>query len=377
MNEKTSPLLRQAATQFESWWTNRNDQPLLFYQYPEKRISWDRFRKPWLPEPVDASWVATSRAFELARQDGDVSRFDTVLELAAAQADALGFLGAGFPRYFPNLGPGCLAAFVSGYSRLQGDNIWFELGIDRPEIPLADLVQDDEFAGQKHAVLVGDLLHRAARRLEGKMLLSMTDLGGNLDLLAAWRGSTNMVFDMVDQPELVQRVLERADRLWQHWFTAFDAILAPASGGLHGYWMQLISEKPFCCLQCDFAAMLSAEMFRDIVSPSLVRTSKFVGRAVFHLDGPRMQQHLDAICAIPEIHAVQWTAGAGNPGVEDAQWDALYRRIIDHGRKVVLLCYPPNPDALKRLFSKLPSREFYIHVEGPDRISGERLLNLR
>lgn len=359
---------------FEAWWSDRNEQALFYYQYPVAAQDWSAFATDWLPQPGDASWQATQTALDAALADGDTSRFEHLLDLAEAQAQSLGFLGAGFPRYLPNCGPGIIAACISGYSRLHGGTMWFELGQDRDGMELDAIIAACD-AGQQgtHAMLLRDLLQRAASRFAGRLPIAMTDLGGNLDLLSALHGAEDLLMDLIEEPEAVAAALAAIDRLWIAWYDELDAVIAPASDGLRGCWMQLLSQQPFYPLQCDFAAMLSPDHFGEQVRPSLQRLSDHLGRAVFHLDGPGMIGHLQHVCSVPQIHAVQWTPGAGQPDVHDPAWFDLYRRIIDAGRKVILLCFPPDVAAVRQLTEALPAREFYIHCEGPDAATGEAL----
>jgi hypothetical protein len=187
--------LRTTTNRFEHWWTGENDKPLLFYQYPESAVNIEPFRRPWSPEPGDASWQAGQIAFDRVLTDGDRDHFDTVLELAEAQTNALGFLGAGFPRYFPNLGPGIVAAYISGYSRLMNGINWFELGQEKPRMSLEQIREACDGDGGTHAELTLVLVERAARRFAGRLPVSMTDLGGNLDLLSALHGATELMRD--------------------------------------------------------------------------------------------------------------------------------------------------------------------------------------
>ncbi len=366
----------RAAARFEKWWKGQNDTPLIFYQYPSRSFDQTPFHQPWMEPDMDASWVGTPLAFQLTREDGDRSRFDDLLAMVEPQADCLSFMGAGFPRYFPVLGPGCLAAFISGYSKLHNGTVWYELGGDVPPMPLEAVAELDPRTSNEYADLALDLAMRTDEVLGGKMLISMTDLGGNFDLLSALCGTTQLLMNLMDKEAQVHAALERLDEMWMLWYRRFDGIFAPASHGYRGCWMQIVSDSPFYCLQCDFGAMISPEMFRDFVRPSLVRIAGQLGRAVFHLDGPQMRAHLPHICDVPEIHAVQWTPGAGNPGVEDPAWFNMYREIIDRGCKLVLLCFPPEPDMVERLFAALPANEFYLHFEGPDRATGEKILML-
>jgi hypothetical protein len=83
---------------------------------------------------------------------------------------------------------------------------------------------------------------------------------------------------------------------------------------------------------------------------------------------------LEHVCDVDEIRAIQWTPGAGNPHVEDSSWYDLYRKIIDNGKKVILLGFPADADAARALFKVLPAREFLLHVEGPDAETGRQII---
>ena len=367
--------LRSSVAQFESWWQGRYDGPLVAYEYPQDRPDLSHLVGDWLRRVMDASWAASQRAYAAVLDDGDTSRFERLLDLAEAQIRSRGVLGAGFVRYFPALGPGIVAAFVSGYSRLMDGVMWLELGQDRPVLELDEIIERcNSTNGGEHARHCEDLLTRAARRLHPLGVpISMTDLGGNLDLLSALRGPAELMIEMMERPEDVQRALEAIDTLWTRWYDRLDRIITPP-GGPRGCWMQILSASPFYPLQCDFAAMISPEMFGQFVKPSLERITSHLGRSVFHLDGPNMVGHLPHVCSVGGLHAIQWTPGAGNPPVEDPHWHGLYRQIIELGCKVVLLCFPPDVTAVRTLLDSLPAGGFYLHFEGPDRVTGETIL---
>ena len=90
-------------------------------------------------------------------------------------------------------------------------------------------------------------------------------------------------------------------------------------------------------MQCDFSAMISPVMFERFVVPSLSEQCAWLDRALYHLDGPDCVRHLDLLLQIPNLHAIQWTPGAGEPGAGDPKWFSLYDRILRAGKSIQAL----------------------------------------
>jgi hypothetical protein len=362
---------------YEAFWQGRNEGPIVHYRHP---VEVEDFPAPpdWMGKTMHPDWAGAAKAFDAALAAEDPQRIiDEYVDYAEAFLAAEGFCAEGFARVLPNFGPGVLAAFVSGYSEYTDGTTWFELGRDRPAMTLEQIAEASVADDNPHRRLTELFMTALADRFSGRRLVCMTDLGGALDLLAALHTSNDLLMDLVTDGEKISAAMERLDRLWIDAFDQLDAICTRANGEIRGCWMQLLSRQRFYPLQCDFAAMISPEMFRDFVTPSLRRCASFMGRGIFHLDGPGMVGHLPHVAEVEEILAVQWTPGAGQPDVNDEGWFDLYRRIIDTGRKVILLCFPPDEVRLRRLFSALPAEAFYLLIEGPDRQSGQALLKLR
>jgi len=72
-------------------------------------------------------------------------------------------------------------------------------------------------------------------------------------------------------------------------------------------------------------------------------------------------RHLDAILEIPELKAVQWTPGYGQPQGGDPCWYDLYRRIKAAG-KAVMPCWV-RPDELKPLLDAVGPEGLNIELD--------------
>ena len=96
-------------------------------------------------------------------------------------------------------------------------------------------------------------------------------------------------------------------------------------------------------VQCDFSAMISPDMYAEFVLPHLQRQCRRLDYTVYHLDGPDAIRHLDAVLTIPEINAVQWEPGAGNPHTGDkVWWDPIWRKVYAAGKSAFLHGVPPD-----------------------------------
>jgi 5-methyltetrahydrofolate--homocysteine methyltransferase len=168
-------------------------------------------------------------------------------------------------------------------------------------------------------------------------------------------------------------VIERA---WRFYYRRIHDSFMECNGGCCSAWIPLLSRESFYPSQCDFSALISPAMFADLVVPSLRREGEFVGTIVYHLDGQEEIAHLDHLFGIDSVRAVQWVPAAGTPEKDDECYDELYRRILDAGRRIVLVGFPPRTASLKRLFGRFPKNEFFIVLNAPDARTADELAAL-
>jgi 5-methyltetrahydrofolate--homocysteine methyltransferase len=294
------------------WWAGELDRPLIHLTL--------KGRDPGRPEPELPAYEFTSY------YDPSVSA-DAIADRWLYDLECRKFVGDAFPNVRPNFGPGVTAAFM-GLELLNGaGTVWFH----QPHpVELADLrlsLDPDNLWYRR----VCDIYRAAADRFSGQALLGMTDLGGNLDVLASFRPSESLLFDLCDEPEIVEKVVWQAHRMWWQYFDDLNRLILPARPG-YTCWTPLYSETPYYMLQCDFAAMIGPEMYDRFAKPELVATCRRLTNPFYHLDGVGQLQHLDSLLAIPELKGIQWVPGAGKPGV--THWPEVYRKIRDAGKLI-------------------------------------------
>lgn len=232
------------------------------------------------------------------------------------------FLGDAFPQVSPNFGPGVIAAFMGLELTNGNETVWFHPK-EIKELAKTTFTFDPDNVWYRR---VCDTYRAAAARFEGLVHLGMTDIGGNLDILVSYRPSENLLMDLYDWPEVVERKNWETHAMWWRYFEELNAIIQPSHPG-YSAWTPLYSETPYYMLQCDFAFMIGPEMFDRFAKPELEATCRKLANPFYHLDGPGQLKHLDSLLSIPELKGIQWVPGQGQPPLTDACWQDVFKRI--------------------------------------------------
>jgi hypothetical protein len=194
----------------------------------------------------------------------------------------------------------------------------------------------------------------------GEYLVGMPAFGSNLDVLAELRGTQNLLCDLMDRPEWVHQKLEEINQAFYCAFEDYYEQIRLLDGSSAYTYFQLWGPGKVSQVQCDFSAMISPAMFEAFVVPPLQRQCAWLDYSLFHLDGPSCICHLDALLTIPELDAVQWTPGAGQPGAGDATWYGLYERVLNAGKSVQILGV--SVAEARRILDTVGSKGVYLSV---------------
>lgn len=267
------------------------------------------------------------------------------------------FLGDAFPCIWPNFGAGVLAAFLGAELENRKETTWFHPPGDR-EIADIHFEYDEENVWLSR---VRDLTRAAVDRWQGGVQVAMTDLGGNLDVLASFRPGERLLLDLYDDPEDVKRLTWEAHGMWWRAFEGLDSVLR--AGGNPGYtaWTPIFSGDPYYMLQCDFCYMIGPEMFDEFVKPELAACCRRLANPFYHLDGPGALAHLDSLLEIEELGGVQWIPGDGQPDM--AHWPRVYGKIREAGKLVQLF---GGPEILDAVADQLGSARGIVLITGAD-----------
>lgn len=301
---------------YGAWWSGELKRPLI--QITLNNVYDPGRQKPALP----------NRGFT-SHYPYDV-RADEIVDVWDYSLTRLEFLGDAFPVHNVNFGPGVLAAFTGCELHNSEHTTWFHAAEDLEAKDVSIKFNDDNI----HYRRVRDIYKAAMKRWEGGVQMSMTDLGGTLDVVSSFRPSERLLMDLYDDPDSVKRLAGEVHEAWFAAFNAIDSILQPANPG-YTAWTPILSAEPYYMLQCDFCYMIGPEMFDEFVKPELSESCSKIEHAFYHLDGPGQLAHLDSLLEIEDLDGVQWVPGDG--AAPCSEWPEVYRKIRDAGKRIQVL----------------------------------------
>ena len=238
------------------------------------------------------------------------------------------FCGDSFPWVrMHDFGPGVAAAFLGATLEPAKDTVWFHLD---KKIPVEELhlVYDENNIWLNR---IKDIYRAGMKKWGDSVCMAMTDIGGNLDILASFLGTETLLYEVQDHPKEVKRLCLEITDLWQKFFWELQEIIRGQR--VFSDWSSRLCEEPCYMLQCDFSYMTGPELFRDFVHDDLASLSSALD-TFYHLDGIGELIHLDDILSIDHIRGIQWVPGAGEPETRD--WSGLFEKISAAGKKIMM-----------------------------------------
>lgn len=152
----------------------------------------------------------------------------------------------------------------------------------------------------------------AAEVCRGRAIPSTGAFGGSGDTLAWLRGTERLLMDCIDRPDCVRDADLYLMDLWCQTYDRFHQVLRTAAQGSTG-WFSLWSPGKFYAMQNDFAYMISPKMFQRLFLPTIEKQTNFLDHAIYHVDGEGNFSHVDALCELPRLQALQILPGEGKP----------------------------------------------------------------
>ena len=341
---------------YEEWWEHKNSRPVAGVAV--------KCREPDLPKPkYPLLSQATCNDFSISEDD--------ILDAVEYEACSYEYYGDAYPMFSLDcFGPGIVAAILGAELDNSTGNVWFHAKeILEPE----DLhIYFDE--NNPWFVRLKKIMEKSVERFEGKILLSMPDLSGILDILAVFRPGEKLLLDLYDEPEEVQRLAGEVYDAWINIYRKFAAFLNMDEFG-YTDWSTLLSRKPSYFIQEDFCYMIGPDMFEEFVYPNLERFCGDIERTIYHLDGPGEVRHLSKILTLDKLRAVQWIPGEGNPSLE--HYREMYQSVERAGKYVQLPMYTPEKDLQTVGFFENPACTHTMMIRCTEREKGKYLNYLK
>lgn len=305
--KKIVPDIETVLKRYEYFWRGEIlDRPLLIYQTGKKDF------------PYKQGDTYHDRCF---------GNIDTILDNYLFNIRNTLYYGDAYPNYWISLGTHEIAAYMGGeikWAEGGGDTNWavpkegdfddiFPIRIDKNNKLFKRLIE---------------LYGRAVEKFDGESFIFAPDFHTNMDLLLSLRGDEQLCFDCVDSPEKIDRAMPQVQKVFTDLFNA-----AEKAGRFdeYGYAFNLFSSKTYTCLACDFAALVSEEMFRRWIMPALEYECGRLERARFHWDGPGALRHFEDIMSIGKICNISFVP---NPFESHLKYLELYEKIQARGKSI-------------------------------------------
>jgi len=300
---------------YRQYWAGTLDRPLISAAIRDKA--------PDRPQPA-APILSQANCHDLSIPAEDlIDRIDYEISQYT-------FLGDSYPFCsMMHFGPGVISAFMGGILDNSTGSVWFHPAEDKPIQELHFQFDPDNVWFRR----VRDIYAAGMRRWQGQVLMGMTDLGGNMDILSAFRPGEKLLLDLYDNSEEVHRLVWEAHKAWHQYYNALNEVLQPINPG-YSDWSGIYYENPGYILQCDFSYMIGPEMYDEFALPEIAKTCKILDTTFFHLDGKGALPHLDSLLKIPELNGVQWVPGTGAP--DCIHWPEVYQKIAAAGKRIQL-----------------------------------------
>jgi len=292
---------------YESWWAGELDRPIL----------------PVVLTGVDPGREPPKHRFEHQKSYNDINISpEELVDSVDYDMQCLEFIGDAYPYMNTSfVGAGGFAAMLGAKTKFDG-SIWFY--VDN-ELPIEDIhfeYDENNFWLKR----IKSIMEIAQQRWGDSVVISMPDLGGVFDILASFRGTQNLLFDLYDSPDEVKRVVDEIKVLWHRCYNELTEFM---TAGYYTDWSGILSAKRSYMMQSDFCYMLGREMFDEFVLPELADTCAFLDRGCFHLDGVGQIPFVDSLINIAKVDLIQWIPGDGPHAAGD--WFDLYCKILDAG----------------------------------------------
>jgi 5-methyltetrahydrofolate--homocysteine methyltransferase len=276
--------------------------------------------------------------------------------------------GEAVPCIQTQLGPGSLAVHLGARPVFMPTTVWYEPCIEDLSTG-PDLAYDPQ---ERWWVWTLEFVRKLRKRAAGRYIIAFPDLIENADTLASLRGSQELLMEMVEAPQAVHRYQRQILELYFRYYDELATLMnLPVNGSVFCSF-SVWGPGRVCKLQCDMSCMISPQMFREFVQPYLRAQCQRLDHTLYHLDGPGATQHLPALLEIEELGGIQWTPGAGAPGVHDECWWPMYRQVQEAGKRLFLFGVPHHQ--VLRLRKEFDWRRMILSTYCPTQEEAEELL---
>ncbi len=345
----TTSILEEKTTRFRAFWARENrDRPLVAFTgsyYPR--------------ETLEALEVKEGRLLPGAI---DVDRFVRHCEGQARSWE--GVMGDGIWAAAPLWGVPWVQAIFGRDIRVGMGSIWN----DHAKVEWEEIERLCDFRESPWFRLLMEVIDRMVGDAKGRYSIGTLITPGILVVLAELRGMEGLVYDIVDEPERVERAMVQLTDAFLGILDACFERIPPLQGGYGSHTRGVWAPGRQVEYDEDSNFLLNPAMQKRIVMPSHRRIMEKVPFGTCHLHSTRLHT-LDNLLADERIPHFELCP---DEGYDLDEIIVVLRKILEAGRCVITHAFF-RPEEVDRMIESLPPEGLYIGVRAESPAQAEEL----
>ena len=186
---------------------------------------------------------------------------------------------------------------------------------------------------------------------EGKSLPTLPAMGGTADSLTGLRTTNKLLLDVIDTPEAVKRFEKRMMEIWIEKYEYFYNLHRDRAYGGCVHFMNMWAPGRCYVPHNDFSYMISTKMYEELFLEQLLKQLAYLDYSIYHVDGIGAFRHVDMLCSLKDLNALQILPGAGKPS--PLHYMDILKKVQAAGKNLHIGIPPEEVgDALDSLSSK-------------------------
>jgi hypothetical protein len=179
--------------------------------------------------------------------------------------------------------------------------------------------------------MMDETMRLLADRTGGRGYVNPPVLGTEpLTALSQLCGGERLCMELIERPALVHARRDALAEIYVQVAGHYRALLREqGQGEMSSSWLHTVAPGMLEAVQCDFAVMLSGDMFREFVMPDLERATQAIEYPLYHLDGSSQLRFLDDLASLKKLRGIQWNPEPGAQGV--LKWVDAFKQIRRRG----------------------------------------------
>lgn len=279
------------------------------------------------------------------------------------------------PFSYCDWGTVSLAPMLGATQHFSKDTIWYthEDGALSCEHDRALTLEEDNSWYQT----VQKLAYVGSKWAKGKYHCGMPAMCGGLDVLSELRGASQLCMDLVFEPDWVKKKVSEIDAASKKAYHRLYDIMKAEDGSIFHAFFMIWGRGKTGLIQCDFASLISPEMFSEFAVPSIKEACSYLDYSLYHVDGKDALRTVDILLTIDEIDCIEFTPGPTVLQGGDPCWYPLYRKIKDAGKcvqavemraeEVIPLLDAVGPNGMYLMVNFRSEKEVYETMEAVER----------